>query len=57
MLMWFEECLGLTVNLKNSEIIPVGTVEESDSLAVYWDVSWEIFPPTTLGSHWVQVIN
>ena len=32
--MWFEACLGLRVNLEESELIPVGRVNDIEDLAL-----------------------
>ena len=53
-LLWFEACLGLKINLNKSELIPVGAVENMDALAaelgtfqpLIWAYPWE--PPTSL---------
>ena len=34
LLMWFEACLGLRVNLEKSELIPVGKVHDIEDLAL-----------------------
>ena len=34
LLMWFEACLGLRVNLEKSELIPVGRVNDIEDLAL-----------------------
>ena len=34
LLMWFEACLGLKINLEKSELIPVGRVHDIEDLAL-----------------------
>ncbi|KAJ9682243.1 hypothetical protein PVL29_018228 [Vitis rotundifolia] len=49
LLMWFEVISGLRINLKKSELIPVGRVENMDDLA--WDFGCRVgnLPTTYLG--------
>lgn len=32
--MWFEACSGLKVNLEKSELIPIGSVDQVEELAL-----------------------
>ncbi|RVW17271.1 Transposon TX1 uncharacterized 149 kDa protein [Vitis vinifera] len=44
LLMWFEACSGLRINLEKSEMIPVGRVLNIDGLALELGVKWEGYP-------------
>ncbi|RVW79102.1 hypothetical protein CK203_048195 [Vitis vinifera] len=49
LLMWFEAVSGLRINLKKSELIPVGRVENMDDLAWEFGCRLGSLPTTYLG--------
>ncbi|RVW88593.1 hypothetical protein CK203_033009 [Vitis vinifera] len=53
LLMWFEGCSGLRINLEKSELIPMGKVDNIDDLTL--ELGWKVndLPCRYLG--WVEV--
>ena len=49
LLMWFEVVSGLRINLEKSELIPVGSVEDIDDLAMEFSCRVGNLPSTYLG--------
>ena len=49
LLIWFEACSGLKINLEKSELIPVGRVNDIEGLALEWGCKVGGLPSCYLG--------
>ena len=57
LLMWFEACSGLKVNLEKSEFIPVGRVNDIEDLALELGCKVGGLPSCYLGCLWGHPSN
>ncbi|RVW65708.1 hypothetical protein CK203_050201 [Vitis vinifera] len=56
-LMWFEAISGLRINLDKNELIPVGSVENTEALAIEIGCKVGSLPSSTWDCRWVLLID
>ena len=57
LLMWFEACSGLRINLEKSKLILMGRVHNIEDLALELGVKWVVSPPAIWVCLWGPLSN